>query len=684
MNLRDVRLNTKLIISSGINILFMVILCILAELKLPILITGVCGALFLILGIFAAYNIRKSVMKEVNTMSNALEALANGDLNIKVQASRDEDLGKMAVSLNKLTGVISGVSSQLAEETLAIKDGRVDEKIDVKNFQGCWRQIIRNVNDINDTYLAPLKKMDEYLELMSKGNIPSKITDEYRGGFNRVKDSLNGIIDTLNLFIEQINWMYTTLQAGNTRDKIDLNKFNGSYKQMANAVNDIVWLNIEKFINIFEILKAYSEGDFSAQMEKLPGRYGLINEHLENLRSTLIRVNGDVINLINAADQGKLSIRGDEEKYTGDFKKIIQGINKTFDAFEAPIKEISYGLAQMKEGKLNFTIKGDYKGEYGEIIDSLNASIEAFNEVLGEINTSSEQVAAGAAQVSSSSQELSQGSTEQASAIEEITSSMTEISSQTKENAVSADEANNLAVSAKKGAEQGKSQMTEMLKAMDEINESSASISKIIKVIDEIAFQTNILALNAAVEAARAGQHGKGFAVVAEEVRNLAARSANAAKETTTMIEESIRKSEKGKAIADETAEELNTIVDHIEKVAQIISEIASASNEQATAITQINEAIEHVSKVTQMNTATSEESASASEELSSQAVGLKEMVGRFSLKRRSFANSIVRNNEAAYSLSDEAYKKDAYNQERSSNKSKIKISLDDREFGKY
>lgn len=289
---------------------------------------------------------------------------------------------------------------------------------------------------------------------------------------------------------------------------------------------------------------------------------------------------------------------------------------------------------EISEGNLSEELHVTGRDELGNVGESFEKMRQQVHEAIAEIYMAAEQVAAGAKNVSDASVALSQGAAEQASSVEELSASITEISSQTTSNAEYADKANKLTSAAKEHAEIGNNDMQEMLQAMEGINASSANISKIIKVIDEIAFQTNILALNAAVEAARAGQHGKGFAVVAEEVRNLAARSAKAAKETTDMIEGSIAKVNDGREIAHKTAEALHTIVTHVSDVAELVSSIAKASKEQSLALEQVNQGVVQVSQVVQSNSATSEEAASASEELSTQADLLKTTAGRFKLEK--------------------------------------------------
>jgi len=278
---------------------------------------------------------------------------------------------------------------------------------------------------------------------------------------------------------------------------------------------------------------------------------------------------------------------------------------------------------------LEVTLASD-KDVLGRALHSMSGKL---NAIISQINSASEQIDSGAGQISDSAQDLSQGATQQAAAIEEIGASLSELSERTQGNADNAKTANQLAITARDAAHDGSSKMQEMVAAMHDINASGQSISKIIKTIDEIAFQTNLLALNAAVEAARAGQHGKGFAVVAEEVRNLAARSAKAARETAELIEGTVKKGENGTEIANRTAAALEEIVNGIGKTADLVGEIAASSREQADGLMQVNDGINQIDQVTQRNTAGAEEGAAAAEELSSQSAYMRQILAQFRLR---------------------------------------------------
>jgi len=293
-------------------------------------------------------------------------------------------------------------------------------------------------------------------------------------------------------------------------------------------------------------------------------------------------------------------------------------------------------LDSLAEGDCTVETHEDYKGDFVTIKTALNTIVSNLNRMFSDINQSADQVASGADQVSSGAQALSQGATEQASSIEELSASITEIAGQVNQNATNSAAANKTSIEASAEVTHGNEQMQQMIGAMVEISDSSKQIGKIIKTIEDIAFQTNILALNAAVEAARAGTAGKGFAVVADEVRNLASKSAEAAKNTTVLIESSIKAVENGTKIADETGKSLSVIIEGVQKTSDLIAEISKSSNEQATAINQVTQGVDQISAVVQTNSATSEESAATSEELSGQAQVLKDTLAFFKLKEGS------------------------------------------------
>ena len=372
---------------------------------------------------------------------------------------------------------------------------------------------------------------------------------------------------------------------------------------------------------------------------------------------------------------------------------IIKAINKSIMQLSSAAKEIALGrvnnIEMVKYANDEF---GELIDEYGKVINNIKYQSGVAEEVsngnltigvkpassedvlgnalkkmvddnlntLSNISEVGSQVTISSSQVASASQALAQGSTEQASAIQEITASIDEIAEKTKQNAEQANEASGLVSAAIDDVKEGNEQMKSMMVAMQDINRASESISKIIKVIDDIAFQTNILALNAAVEAARAGEAGKGFAVVAEEVRSLAAKSASAAAETAELIEASINKVNAGSKIADDTAKAMDAIANVVQKSEVIINGIAESSNYQATAVAQIEQAITQVSQVVQTNSATSEECAAASEELSNQASRMREMLSIYNLGagssssfKSSYHGSSLSMNEQVISLGD-------------------------------
>ena len=366
---------------------------------------------------------------------------------------------------------------------------------------------------------------------------------------------------------------------------------------------------------------------------------GMLSESMQNMTRRIKRMYDDAVYLSEEALEGKLKSRADVSLHRGDYARIIKGINNTLDAIVNPLTEALSVMDRMSHKDLTARVTGNYKGELNNFKDNINLAAKNLEDSLVQVGIAVDQITSASSEISSGSQTLAEATSEQASSLEEIASSLEEINSLTGSNADNAKSGLRLADLAVNAVDEGNAAMERMNTAMESILRSSEETSKIIKTIDEIAFQTNLLALNAAVEAARAGEAGKGFAVVAEEVKNLALRSGEAARNTNVLIDEAGQNSEMGSKIVEQVSKSFAEMKEQFNKVKSIVNEISASSDEQAHGVGQISSGVNEMNRVTQQNAANAEQSAAAAEELNSQAAELKSMVNQYKLSNGGASN---------------------------------------------
>ncbi len=617
---------------------------------------GIVAAVQILLAIIIAIVLTQGIVKPMNKIREAASNVAAGNININIDYQSKDEIGNLADAFRQVIGVLNIVDSNMLTLKQWSIQGKLRDRLEVDaKLQGTYKSIQDGVSSILDAMVGHFDAIPIPMAIMDK-DCNALFMNQTAGNVIGLPVTANKgktcaqLLNTAACNTNQCPGRHA-LSSGEAKTEetsagpLELSLQSSPFRDESGQVIGFLEIAIDQ-TSVKQAQRASEE-----QAENVAAQMKIAEKQAAYQA-------GEVEKLVAGLDmlaKGNLNIKAVQAPYDEDTKEIYENFYKIGNSLEGScanirgyIDELADVLGKVSEKNLNVGINREYLGDFAELKESINNIADTLNEVFGEIASATNQVGNGSSQVASSAQTLAQGASEQASAVEQISSTITEVAAQTKSNAENATKANDISLEAKKDAETGNKQMDEMVHAMGAIAEASKGIANIIKVIEDIAFQTNILALNAAVEAARAGEHGKGFAVVAEEVRNLAARSAAAAKETTEMIDNSLTRVEVGSKIATDTAAALGKIVVGVTNTVDIVATIAEASAQQATAISQIDNGVEQISKVTQTNTATAEESASASEQMSGQAQMLQYMVNEFTLKG---SNSLRGNGSATRSL---------------------------------
>lgn len=639
---------------------------------------GAAIALLIWIGLTMTRSIRTALGAEPDEINDAAKRIASGDLNFNISLAGN-DRGSAMSAMVAMQDSIKLLVSDAATLAQAAVSGRLSTRADASQHKGDYRKVVEGVNNTLDAVIGPLNVAAHYVEDISKGNIPAKITDTYSGDFNAIKNNLNQCIDAVRALVDDAAMLADAASKGLLSTRADATKHQGDFRKIVAGVNNTLDAVIGPLNVAAHYVADISKGNIPTKItETYNGDFNTIKNNLNQCIDAVNALVTDAAMLADAAKKGLLSTRADAGRHQGDFHKIVDGVNNTLDAVIGPLNVAADCVESISKGDIPANIADTYYGDFNNIKNNLNTCIDAVNRLVSDANMLSHAASEGrittradaiqhqgdfrkvvegvnatletivgpiiavkmavetintaAGEISSGNSDLSSRTEQQASTLEETAASMEELAATVKNNADNAKQANQLALTASGVAVKGGEVVSQVVFTMSAINESARKIEDIISVIDGIAFQTNILALNAAVEAARAGEQGRGFAVVAGEVRNLAQRSASAAKEIKELIHDSVSKTADGTTLVENAGKTMDEVVSSVKHVADLISEIAASSIEQSQGITQVNQAMVSMDEATQQNAALVEQAAAAAESLEEQARALSDVVSVFKL----------------------------------------------------
>ena len=515
-------------------------------------------------GIFSTRDIKREIGGEPGHAAEIARKVAAGDLVVDFSVKAG-DTSSMMAALKIMVSSIQSLQKELQRLTQAASEGQLSERGKAQQFEGAYADIIHDTNTMLDAILLPIGEGNRVLRLISGGNLRERMEITCKGDHQAMKEAVNGVH---------------------------------------------TWLT-----ELITYVKKIANGDLSAAMEKASPD-DQIHESLVLVKTNIAALVADVVTISDATVEGRLHVRVDASRHQGENRTVVDGLNAVMEAVSAPVRDLREVLGALEGGDLSVSMDKHYAGTFDELKIAVNSTITRLSQVVAEVNGGAHALAAASEQVNSTAQSLSQAASEQAASIEETSASIEQMTASIAQNSDNAKVTDGIAGKAARDAVDGGESVDATAAAMKQI-------AKKIRIIDEIAFQTNILALNAAIEAARAGEHGKGFAVVAREVRTLAERSQLASREIRELANTSVDMAEKaGKLLAE--------IVPSIRQTSDLVQEIAAASSEQSSGVSQINAAVNQLSQTTQHNASSSEQLAATAEEMSTQAEQLQQTMAFF------------------------------------------------------
>ncbi|OUS31136.1 hypothetical protein A9Q99_04800 [Gammaproteobacteria bacterium 45_16_T64] len=567
----------------------------------------------------------------VEDVLRVLTAIAAGDLSQSITAEYEGSFGELKKKVNHTVQELTTVMNEISDLVDSANRGDFSSVIDLSDKQGFLKSLSDNLNTLMDTTGDSIRDVLRVLTAIAEGDLSQSIDAHYQGTYADLKDNVNHTVEELTTVMNEIGLLVDAANRGDFTTTIELKEKRGFLRSLSSDLNRLMVTTSGGLEDVLKVLSAIAEGDLTQTIStEYSGTFGLLKSNANHTVSQLTVVMNEISELVEQGNRGNFESSICMEGKSGFFNALSENLNTLVSTTNNGLNDILRVLASMADGDFTESISENYEGIFAQMKENANSTLMQLTRVVSDIRRSAESVDMSAERISNSNVELNQHTEDQTVSLSDAAEYMMEMTDSIRQSEKIVIDASSLAIEGKEIAQLGGGAANRAVDAMDEIRKVTKGIADITGVIDGIAFQTNLLALNAAVEAARAGEQGRGFAVVASEVRNLAQRSADAAKEIQSLISNSVRKVEEGTVLVGESGEALSKIIHAVGEMANKIEEISVSSERQSKGIADVTGSVDHLGKITQKNAALVDESTATGVEMTGQSRSMLDAMSFF------------------------------------------------------